>query len=87
MSAICTRLVDVVNKAEPTEEDILKSRLVVRGPTCSMATPATLSLSSILSACRDTDLWTGDISAAFLQGGSFGRTLALSMPRGGINSR
>ena len=89
---IPTRWVDV-NKAEPTEEDVLKSRLVVRGdledsskmrtdsPTCSMVM---LSLSLSLSACRDTDLWTGDISAAFLQGSKLDRTLVLSMPKGGI---
>lgn len=92
LRVIPTRWVDV-NKAEPNEEDILKSRLVVRGdledaskirtdsPTCS--TPM-MSLSLILSACRDTDLWTGDISAAFLQGSKLDRTLVLSMPRGGI---
>ena len=92
LRVIPTRWVDV-NKAEPTEEDILKSRLVVRGdledaskmrtdsPTCSMTM---MSLSLVLAACRDTDLWTGDISAAFLQGSKLDRTLVLSMPRGGI---
>ena len=92
LRVIPTRWVDV-NKAEPNEPDQLKSRLVVRGdledaskmrtdsPTCSMTM---MSLSLILSACRDTDIWTGDISAAFLQGSKLDRTLVLSMPRGGI---
>ena len=64
-----------VDKAEVTEDPMLKSRLVVKGdledasqmrtdsPTCSMPM---LSLSLILAACRDVDLWIGDISAAFL---------------------
>lgn len=38
----------------------------------------------ILAACRHSDLWAGDISAAFLQGSTLDRTLILSMPRGGI---
>ena len=90
LRVIPTRLVDV-NKAEPNEPDQLKSGLVVRSDledaskmrtdslTCSMAM---MSLSLILSAWWDSDMWTGDISAAFLQGSKLDR--ALSMPRGGI---
>lgn len=86
---IPTRWVDV-NKAEEGEADQFKSRLVVRGdledasklrtdsPTCSTTL---LSLVLSLAACRDTDLWTGDISAAFLQGSKLDRTLILSMPK------
>eukprot|EP00435_Cladocopium_sp_Y103_P035023 s1828_g9.t1 len=37
-----------------------------------------------LSACRDTDLWSGDISAAFLQGSKLNRTLVLAQPKSGI---
>ena len=89
---IPTRWVDV-NKAEIGEEDKLKSRLVVRGdledsstmrtdsPTCSLGM---ISLTLCLSACRNTSLWSGDISAAFLQGSKLDRTLILSMPKGGI---
>ena len=72
LRVIPTRWVDV-NKAEEGEADQFKSRLVVRGdledasklrtdsPTCSTTL---LSLVLSLAACRDTDLWTGDISAA-----------------------
>ncbi len=86
---IPTRWVDV-NKAEEGEADQFKSRLVVRGdledasklrtdsPTCSTTL---LSLVLSMAACRDTDLWTGDISAAFLQGSKLDRTLILSMPK------
>ena len=89
---IPTRWVDV-NKAEIGQEDKLKSRLVVRGdledsstmrtdsPTCSLGM---ISLTLCLSACRNTSLWSGDISAAFLQGSKLDRTLILSMPKGGI---
>ena len=80
-------------KSEGCKEDkcwAFKSRLVVRGdledasklrtdsPTCSTTL---LSLVLSLAACRDTDLWTGDISAAFLQGSKLDRTLILSMPK------
>ena len=89
---IPTRWVEV-NKAELGEEAVLKSRLVVRGdledaskmrtdsPTCSQLL---MSLTMVLSACRDVDVWAGDISAAFLQGSKLDRTLVLSQPRGGI---
>ena len=89
---IPTRWVDV-NKAEVGQEEKLKSRLVVRGdledssamrtdsPTCSLGM---ISLTMCLSACRNTSLWSGDISAAFLQGSKLDRTLILSMPKGGI---
>ena len=92
LQVVPTRWVDV-NKAEVNEPDILKSRLVVRGdledssqmrtdsPTCSQTM---ISMVAILSACRDTTLWAGDISAAFLQGSKMGRILALKMPKGGI---
>ena len=89
---IPTRWVEV-NKAEVGEEAVLKSRLVVRGdledasrmrtdsPTCSQLM---MSLTMCLAACRDEDIWAGDISAAFLQGSKLDRTLVLSQPRGGI---
>ena len=89
---IPTRWVDT-DKAEVGEEPRLKSRLVVRGdlensdmmrtdsPTASSEM---LSLVLIKAACDDTDLHSGDISAAFLQGSKLDRTLVLSMPRGGI---
>ena len=92
LRVIPTRWVDV-NKAEPHETEKLKSRLVVRGdledftgmrtdsPTCSQLM---ISLTLALSACRDSTLWSGDISAAFLQGSKLDRVLVLSMPRGGI---
>ena len=92
LRVIPTRWVDV-NKAEPGSDPVYKSRLVVRGdledasqmrtdsPTCSMEM---MSLTFILAACRDTDISTGDISAAFLQGSKLDRVLVLSMPRGGI---
>ena len=50
-------------------------------PTCSLSM---ISLTLCLSACRNTSLWSGDISAAFLQGSKLDRTLILSMPKGGI---
>lgn len=89
---IPTRWVEV-NKAEVGEEAVLKSRLVVRGdledssrmrtdsPTCSQLM---MSLTMTLAACRDVDVWAGDISAAFLQQSKLDRTLVLSQPRGGI---
>ena len=89
LRVIPTRWVDV-NKPEEGEADQFKSRLVARGdledasklrtdsPTCSTTL---LSLVLSLAACRDTDLWTGDISAAFLQGSKLDRTLILSMPK------
>ena len=89
---IPTRWVDV-NKAEVGQDDKLKSRLVVRGdledsstmrtdsPTCSLSM---ISLTLCLSACKNTSLWSGDISAAFLQGSKLDRTLILSMPKGRI---
>ena len=89
---IPTRWVDV-DKAEEGQQELLKSRLVVRGdledstkmrtdsPTCSLTAT---SLTMTLSACRDTDLWSGDISAAFLQGSKLDRTLVLSQPKTGI---
>ena len=79
-----------VDKAETNEEAMMKSRIVVRGdledaskmrtdsPTASQLMT---SLVLLLAACRDTDLWCGDISAAFLQGSKMNRTLILKMPR------
>ena len=92
LRVIPTRWVET-NKAEIGQPDIYKSRLVVRGdledssrmrtdsPTCSQTL---ISLTMALSACRDTDLWSGDISAAFLQGSKLDRTLVLRMPPGGV---
>ena len=92
LKVIPTRWVDV-DKSEDPDDPQLKSRLVVRGdledasqmrtdsPTCSMLM---LSLVLAMSACRDSDLLSGDISAAFLQGSKLDRVLVLSMPRGGI---
>ena len=89
---IPTRWVDV-DKAEVGEPEKLKSRLVVRGdledaskmrtdsPTASTEM---LNLVIALSACRDTPLKSGDISAAFLQGSKLDRVLILSMPKTGI---
>lgn len=39
-----------------------------------------LSLVLALSACRGSDLWSGDITASFLQGSKLDRTLVLKMP-------
>ena len=81
------------NKAEPTQPIWLKSRLVVRGDLedssnmrCDSPTGSHLALSLVfaLSASRDTDLWSGDISAAFLQGSKLDRILILKQPKGGI---
>ena len=92
LRVIPTRWVDV-NKAEPHEEPVYKGRLVVRGdledpelmrtdsPTGSAAM---LNTVFCLSAARDSDIKTGDISAAFLQGSQLDRILVLSAPRGGI---
>ena len=92
LRVIPTRWVET-NKAEIGQPDVFKSRLVVRGdledssrmrtdsPTCSQML---ISLTLALSACRDTDLWSGDISAAFLQGSKLDRTLVLRMPPGGV---
>ena len=90
LKVIPTRWVET-NKSEIGEEPVMKSRIVVRGdledasqmrtdsPTCSQ-----LMISTVfsLAACRDTDLWAGDISAAFLQGSTFDRVLVLKMPKG-----
>ena len=90
LKVIPTRWVET-NKSEIGEAPQMKSRIVVRGdleeasqmrtdsPTCSQ-----LMISTVLSlsACRDTDLWAGDISAAFLQGSTLDRVLILKMPRG-----
>ena len=92
LKIIPTRWVDV-NKSEIGEEEKLKSRLVVRGdledsslmrcdsPTCSQTM---ISLVLTLAACRDTTLWSGDISAAFLQGSKLDRVLILSLPKDGV---
>lgn len=92
IKVIPTRWVDV-DKSEPEDEPVLKFRLVVRGdledpsfmrtdaPTASQLA---LSLVFCYSACEDTSLFGGDISAAFLQGSTLDRVLILSMPRGGI---
>lgn len=50
-------------------------------PTCSQLM---MSMTMVLAACRDEDIWAGDISAAFLQGSKLDRTLVLSQPKGGI---
>jgi hypothetical protein len=90
LKVIPTRWVEV-DKAEVGQEPVMKSRIVVRGdledasrmrtdsPTCSQ-----LMLSTVLTmaACRDVDLWAGDISAAFLQGSAMDRILVLKMPKG-----
>ena len=82
-----------VDKSEIGEPEKLKSRLVVRGdledsslmrcdsPTCSQTM---ISLVLTLAACRNTKLWSGDISAAFLQGSKLDRTLILSLPKDGV---
>ena len=91
LRVIPTRWVDV-DKAEVGQTMRLKSRLVVRGdledatnmrtdPPTSSQTMMTLVL--ILSACRDTILWAGGISAAFLQGAKMDRILILSLPKDG----
>ena len=81
------------NKAEINEPEWLKSRLVVRGdledssrmrtdsPTCSQTM---FSMVIILAACRNTSLWSGDISAAFLQGSKLDRLLVLRLPHDGV---
>ena len=65
------------NKAEPNEPRKLKSRLVVRGDLedhsamrCDSPTASQTAMGLVftLSASRMTDLYGGDISAAFLQG-------------------
>ena len=90
LKAIPTRWVET-NKAEIGEPAVMKSRIVVRGdledsskmrtdsPTVSQVMIAT---TMCLAACRDTDIWAGDISAAFLQGSAMDRTLVLKMPKG-----
>ena len=92
LRVIPTRWVEV-DKSEVGQKDQLKSRLVVRGdledstrmrtdsPTCSLTAT---SLALALAACRDTDLWGGDISAAFLQGSKLNRILVLAQPKSGI---
>ena len=92
LKIIPTRWVDV-DKSEIGEPEKLKSRLVVRGdledsslmrcdsPTCSQTM---ISLVLTLAACRNTKLWSGDISAAFLQGSKLDRTLILSLPKDGV---
>ena len=92
LKVIPTRWVHT-NKAEPNQPRKLKSRLVVRGDLedsssmrCDSPTGSQLCLSLVfsMSATRDTTLWSGDISAAFLQGSQLDRILILSAPRGGI---
>eukprot|EP00435_Cladocopium_sp_Y103_P000814 s912_g1.t1 len=90
LKAIPTRWVEV-NKSEPGEPAVMKSRIVVRGdledsskmrtdsPTVSQVM---IAITMILCACRDVALWAGDISAAFLQGSTMDRLLVLKMPRG-----
>ena len=92
LKVIPTRWVEV-DKSEVGQKEQLKSRLVVRGdlkdssrmrtdsPTCSLTAT---SLALALAACRDTDLWGGDISAAFLQGSKLNRILVLAQPKSGI---
>ena len=79
-----------VDKAETNEDAMMKARIVVRGdledaskmrtdsPTNSQLMT---SLVLLMAACRQTDIWCGDISAAFLQGSKMNRTLVLKMPR------
>ena len=90
LKVIPTRWVET-DKAEVGEEPIMKSRIVVRGdledaskmrtdaPTCSQTMMSTVFS---LAACRDVDLWAGDISAAFLQGSQMDRILVPRMPKG-----
>eukprot|EP00435_Cladocopium_sp_Y103_P018811 s2728_g4.t1 len=90
LKVIPTRWVEV-DKAEVGQEPIMKSRIVVRGdledaskmrtdaPTCSQLMISTVFA---MAACRDVDLWAGDISAAFLQGSAMDRILVLRMPKG-----
>ena len=90
LKAIPTRWVET-NKAEIGEPAVMKSRIVVRGdledaskmrtdsPTVSQVM---IAPTMCLAACRDTDVWAGDISAAFLQGSTMDRTLVLKMPKG-----
>ena len=92
LKVIPTRWVET-DKAEVGEEPIMKSKIVVRGdledaskmrtdaPTCSQTMISTVFS---LAACRDVDLWAGDISAAFLQGSQsqMDRILVLRMPKG-----
>ena len=68
------------NKSEPNQPRKLKSRLVVRGDLEDSSTmrcdPPTASQTAMglvftLSASRQTDLYGGDIFAAFLQGSSW----------------
>ena len=92
LRVIPTRWVDT-DKIEIGEEERLKSRLVVRGdledsslmrcdsPTCSLTM---LSVVLTLAACRNSSLWSGDISAAFLQGSKLNRVLVLSLPKDGV---
>eukprot|EP00913_Durusdinium_trenchii_P018068 g16978.t1 len=92
LRVIPTRWVDT-DKSEIGEEERLKSRLVVRGdledsslmrcdsPTCSLTM---LSVVLTLAACRNSSLWSGDISAAFLQGSKLNRVLVLSLPKDGV---
>lgn len=90
LKAILTRWVEA-NKAEIGEPAVMKSRIVVRGyledsskmrtdsPTISQVKIAT---TMCLAACRDTDVWAGDISAGFLQRSTMDRILVLKMPKG-----
>ena len=87
-----TRWVDT-NKAEVGEEEKLKSRLVVRGDLeedgsvrTDSPTTSQLILNLIISFAAATGLHlrAGDISAAFLQGATIARLLALLLPKAGI---
>ena len=92
LKIIPTKWVDV-DKSEISEPEKLKSRLVARGdledssvmrcdsPTCSQTI---ISLVLTLAVCRNSKLWSGDISAAFLQGSKLNRTLILSLPKDGV---
>ena len=87
-----TRWVDT-NKAEVGEEEKLKSRLVVRGDLeedgslrTDSPTTSQLILNLIISFAAATGhrLRAGDFSAAFLQGATIARLLALRLPKTGI---
>ena len=81
------------NKSEPNQPRKLKSRLVVRGDLedsstmrCDLPTASQTAMGLVfaLSASRQTDLYGGDISAAFLQGSKLDRILVLAAPKEGI---
>ena len=92
------RWVDVDKNAKirtPGDDSIpekLKSRLVIRGDLerqsfrtdCPTASGTAIHILLSFSACNQTEIKSGDISAAFLQGAPIQRTLILSAPKDGI---